>query len=402
MYGDCMKKTIVVLTFLVIGVMISSNISAMISPTFEDKMSIIRNEKLKDFQNNVPLIIDSGLYHTYDEMTELLHNLESNNSDIMSLTSLGKTYEDRDIWMVKISDNVSNNEDEPEVLLIGAHHGNEKPSYEVLIYFIKHIVQNYSRKNTDNDGDGEVNEDPIDGMDNDIDGLIDEDPSEDRVRDVTNNTEIYIIPMLNPDGVEAGIRKNCAPNYGPFGLSKEITSYGVDLNRNYGYRWFFLFIFPKFYFLSTSYDDESNVYRGEKPFSELETKAIRKLVSEQDFKICLSYHTYGKLIIYPWGYTKLPAKDKKLFESIGKDIKQINNYTLGQSVFLYPTIGDACDWLYGRKRVISYTIELGDSHAPSDPAILEEMSIRHVGVNLYICEKSKSLKIKNRGFTPFV
>ena len=280
-----MKKTIVVLIIIVIGLMISTNISAMISPTFEDRLSIVRQGKLKDIHNNIPLTIESRVYHTYDEMTELLQNLESNYSDIMSLTSLGKTYEDRDIWLVKISDNVGTNEGEPEVLLMGAHHGNEKPSYEVLIYFIKHIVQNYSKENTDNDGDGEVNEDPIDGRDNDMDGLIDEDPSEDRVRGVINNTEIYIIPMFNPDGVEAGTRKNCAPNYGNFGFSKEITSYGVDLNRNYGYRWFFLFIFPKFYLISTSYYDGSTVYRGEKPFSEIETKAIKKLVSEQNFKI---------------------------------------------------------------------------------------------------------------------
>ena len=110
----------------------------------------------------------------------------------MSLTSLGKTYEDRDIWLVKISDNVGTNDDEPEVLLMGAQHGNEKPSFEILIYFIKYIVDNYSKKNTDNDHDGLINEDQIDGFDNDEDGLTDEDPSEDRARDVINNTQIYL------------------------------------------------------------------------------------------------------------------------------------------------------------------------------------------------------------------
>ena len=77
--------------------------------------------------------------------------LYNNNSDIMHLESLDKTYEKRDIWFVKLSDNVSVDEDEPGVLLMGAHHGNEKPSFEVLIYFIKHIIDNYRKKNTDND-----------------------------------------------------------------------------------------------------------------------------------------------------------------------------------------------------------------------------------------------------------
>jgi hypothetical protein len=132
-------------------------------------------------------------------------------------------------------------------------------------------------------------------------------------------------------------------------------------------------------------------YRGERPFCEAETKAIKQLVDVHDFKICLTYHTYGKLILYPWGYTIFPAKDKQLFESIGKDIKKINNYTLGQGVYLYPTMGDACDWLYSRKGIIPYTIELGTSYAPDDPEVLREMCIIHVGVNLYVCEKAESI-----------
>jgi carboxypeptidase T len=186
-------------------------------------------------------------------MTTLFHDLHKNHSDIMNLVSLGKTYEGRDIWMVKLSDNVEENEHESGVLLMGAHHGNEKPSFEILIYFIQHMIDNYYKKNTDNDGDGNVNEDPIDGFDNDNDNLIDEDPSEDRVREVINNTQIFLIPMVSPDGVEADSRKNCAPNYGPFGFSKKITSYGVNLNRNYGYKWYLYYILPWRYHLFNRY-----------------------------------------------------------------------------------------------------------------------------------------------------
>jgi len=181
-------------------------------------------------------------YFSYETMTDFLINLQENNQDIMSMVSLGKTYEGRDIWLIKISDNVESDEDEKGILLIGAHHGNEWPSFEVLIYFIRHIIENYYKKNIDDDDDGNMNEDPIDGFDNDDDGLVDEDPSEDRIRDVINNTQIFLIPMLSPDGVEygdSGSRKNRVPNYGSFGYKKEITSYGVNLNRNYGYDWIF-------------------------------------------------------------------------------------------------------------------------------------------------------------------
>ena len=323
-----MKKTAFVISImLIIGLGISSNISAMITTTNEDKFSKIRVSRLQDFQKNLIIMNEYDVYHTYQEMTDLLQNLEDNYSDIMSLTSIGRTYEERDIWLVKLSDNVDVDENEPEVLLMGAHHGNEKASFEVLIYFIQHIVENYTKENYDNDGDGLINEDPHDEVDNDEDGLIDEDFSEDRIRDVTNNTEIYIIPMVNPDGVEAGTRKNRAPNYGPFGFKKEITSYGVDLNRNYDYRWFLFYLFPNYYKRKTDIIDDRELYRGEKPFCETETKTIKQFVETHEIVISLSYHSYGELILYPWGYTILPPKDKQLFVLIGNEIKKINNYT---------------------------------------------------------------------------
>ena len=132
-------------------------------------------------------------------MTEILQNLASQNSDIMKLESYGKTYENRDIWYVKISDNVEIDEDEPGVLLLGAHHGDEKISYEIILFFIEYLIENYDKENTDDDQDGLINEDPIDRIDNDQDGRFDEDPSEDRVREVIDSTQIFLIPMINPD-----------------------------------------------------------------------------------------------------------------------------------------------------------------------------------------------------------
>jgi carboxypeptidase T len=349
----------------------------------------VRTARLNDFSNGVPTESAYGVYHTYQEMTELFQQLAENHSDIMSLESRGKTYQGRDLWMVKLSDNVGVDEDEPEVLLMGVHHGNEKPSYEVLIYFIQYMVESYAKPNTDDDLDGQVNEDPIDGVDNDHDGLIDEDPSEDRVREVLNNTEIYLIPMVNPDGVEAGTRKNCVPNHGYFGLRPMETSVGVDLNRNYGYKWFLFFLFYPRLSQATQFRDRSDVYRGPYSFSENETQAVKTLAEEHDFSICLTYHTYGELVLYPWGYTSRAPPDKPVFVSIGENITAINGYTLDQSIGLYPTLGDATDWLYGVHGVLAYTIELGLSYAPQDPDVVHQMCVIHTGVNLYVCERAE-------------
>ena len=71
---------------------------------------------------------------------------------------------------------------------------------------------------------------------------------------------------------------------------------GVDLNRNYGYEW--------------GHDDEgssafpgSDTYRGPSPFSEPETQAMKFLCAiTMIFKLALNFHSYGNLVVYPWGF----------------------------------------------------------------------------------------------------
>jgi carboxypeptidase T len=311
----------------------------------------------------------------------------------MKLESIGVTYEGRDILMVKLSDNVYQRENEPGVLFMGAHHGNEKASFEVLIYFIRNMINSYNSENTDNDGDNLINEDPIDGIDNDDDGTIDEDPSEDRVREAINNTQIFIIPMVNPDGVVANSRKNCAPNYGPFGKNSQITSYGVNLNRNYDDQWFLYYIFPTHYHFIINTMDSSYNYRGPYPFSENETRAVRDFVEDEDISISLSFHSYSEVIIYPWMHTSKLAPHEDLFISIGENMSRINNYYLytGRD-YLIPryggTLGSSENWLYRERGILSFTMELCREFAPSNPEDILSACHSHIGVNLYICERS--------------
>ena len=341
-------------------------------------------------------------YYTYDKMTNLLINLSDDFSDIMTLTSLGKTYEGRDIWMVKLSDNPDVEEDEPGVLLMGAHHGNEKPSYEVLIFFINHILNTYDKDHIDNDNDGLVNEDPFDGVDNDKDGFIDEDPSEEQVKNAIDNTQFYIIPMVNPDGVESEWRKNRAPNYGYDGTSDEITSYGVDLNRNYGYMWNIVNFFPENYYLEWITNDESWTYRGEEPFCENETKAVKSFVESHDISISLSYHDYGEWMIFPWMHSSQHTPHESLFRSIGKGIAEINDYELkifgqyGSREYFIPrlqgTPGSSENWLYGEHEIIAYTVELCSRRTEYNVGKVYDACWKHVGVNLYVAERSLTIE----------
>ena len=340
-------------------------------------------------------------YFTYFEMTDLLHTLQENYSDIMLLESIGTTHEGRNIWMVKLSDNVNEDEDEPGVLLMGAHHGNEKPSFEALIFFIQHMVENYGKENTDDDEDGQINEDPIDGSDNDNDGLVDEDPSEDRVRNVIDNTQIFLIPMVNPDGVEYtdsrndGWRKNRNPKEGQTG------NIGVDLNRNYAYKWKLYDIFPALYGDLWTSNPESWNYRGEYPFSENETTAVKNFVESEDINISLSYHSYGEFIIYPWMHTSQYTPDENLFISIGEGMASISKYDFNKgkgTLIPWPggTIGTSENWLYGERNILSFTIELCKTRAPTNPSVVYEYCLAHVGVNLYVCERAPDMQVDKK------
>ncbi|KAF4724588.1 hypothetical protein FOZ63_021504, partial [Perkinsus olseni] len=65
---------------------------------------------------------------------------------------------------------------------------------------------------------------------------------------------------------------------------------GVDLNRNFGYKW------------SGQYPKCSEEYAGEGPFSEPETQALKRMVEERDFKIALNFHSYGTMLTYPFNH----------------------------------------------------------------------------------------------------
>jgi carboxypeptidase T len=348
-------------------------------------------------------------YYTYDEMTELLEDLAANHSDIMKLESLGQTYQGRQIWMVKLSDNVQvEDETEPGVLFMGAHHGNEKPSFEVVIYFIKHVVERYGLDDYDDDGDGLINEDIIDGFDNDGDGEVDEDPSESRVTDILDSTEIYCIPMVNPDGVEAMERTNQAPNYGFDGKSTTITSYGVDLNRNYGFLWDLPRINPLGYMYPFISNDQYGNFRGESPFCENETQAVKNLVDAVgQISISLSYHDYGQFMIFPWMHTSMHNPDEQLFRSIGYEMSRINGYELriygqfGEREYLIPrltgTVGSSENWLYGVHGIIAYTIELCSRRTEYLSSRVIEACMDHTGVNLYVCERAQTVDLERSG-----
>jgi carboxypeptidase T len=261
-------------------------------------------------------------YHTYASMVTELQGLVSAHPDLVKMESIGKTYEGRDIWAVKVSDEVSTNDSsEPDVLIFGGIHAREVMGPEVAMHVLNYLLDGYGKNET--------------------------------LTKFVNTKETWFVPMINPDGhvyVEGGNdwRKNRRPTTG--------GNIGVDLNRNWGY----MFGVDA----STSADPASEVYHGPYPFSENETIALRDLALRQQFATSLSFHSYGELILYPWGYTSTHAPDYNELSSMAATMAAWNGYTDEQSCTLYPTHGDSDDWLYANVSALPFTIELDTDFYP--------------------------------------
>src|SRR5690606_34232268 len=83
---------------------------------------------------------------------------------------------------------------------------------------------------------------------------------------------------------------------------------GVDLNRNYDYKWGFDEI-------GSSPEDWSDVYRGPSPASEPEVKAVKYLCGQKGFDIAFNHHSYGNALLYPFGYAEVGVPDQETFFS---------------------------------------------------------------------------------------
>lgn len=240
-----------------------------------------------------------------DEMAQLYPNLISVRAPIGNF----QTHENREIFWVRISDNPSVDEtDEPEVLYSAIHHAREPMSMAQLIFYMWYLLENY-------------------------------DDSEE-IQHLINNTELYFIPCLNPDGYLFNETQN--PNGG--GMHRKnrravgSSNPGVDLNRNYSYQWGTTGI---------SFDENSDVYPGTSAFSEPETQAMKWFCEQHNFISAMNAHSYGDLMLFPIGATSNEfADDHSYFELYTDHMVRYSGYANQKSSALYPASGGSDDYMY--------------------------------------------------------
>lgn len=274
-----------------------------------------------------------GGFYTYDEFLSHLDAMAAAFPNLITVKApidTFLTHQGRPVYWLKISDNPDSDETEPELLYTGLHHAREPQSLTQLIFYMYYLLENY-------------------GTNAEVTHLVD-------------NSEMYFVPMLNPDGYVRN--QDTDPDGG--GLWRKNrrnngdATFGVDLNRNYGHNW-------GYDNLGSSPDTESDTYRGPAAFSEPETRAIKWFCEHHEFGLALNYHAFGNYMIYPWGFQPSPlTPDSVEFIAFAQALTEMNNYTYGTGfeTVAYPTNGDSDDWMYGeqgtKNKIFSMTPEIGN------------------------------------------
>jgi len=376
-----------------------------------------------DADDNLRVEMSWDAYIHPDNMHSVFLNLSNGLPEHTQVVEIGRSYEGRQIWALRISGNVNGDfeiqkgeegqteketiwemggegEDEknrkgggrekmgkmekqgkgeevpeekddateitmikPMVLMVGGHHGQEWMALMPPLYFAWNLINGYGNNET-------------------FTTLVD-------------TRDIWIIPILNTDGMAydmdqgaADWRKNRQPN--PDG------SIGTDLNRNYPWHWgepgmntpipsttFYqgppdfedndgdlLIDEDKVDGIDNDLDGEVDEDRNG-GFSAPETKALGTFVTEHTPVLALSFHTAGAQILYPWSYSYDETPDDALFQAMAQEMAALTGYEPMQGSDLYPSAGEWGDYMYGVHNTYAFTIELldqsgGDEYAPPE------------------------------------
>ena len=264
-------------------------------------------------------------YFKTQEMFDILSDMRSLYPNLISESfsvSDTLTHEGRTIYGWRISNNPDVTQDKPKVLYTALIHAREPATLSTTLFYMWYLLENY-------------------GTDPEVTFLVD-------------NTEMYFVPLLNPDGYArneqtnpngGGMhRKNRNPNHGT-------TNRGVDLNRNFPYQWGTT---------GVSFNQNSDTYPGTGPISEPESKVFKKIAEQWGISHAFNAHTYGRLLLFPIGATDNEfAVDHDYFDAVTQEMVIHNNYQAIKSSGLYPASGDTDDFMYLDYGIFAMTPEIG-------------------------------------------
>ncbi|KAI1285868.1 Carboxypeptidase A2 [Halotydeus destructor] len=283
----------------------------------------IDEEKNQLVANSVPRygedFFDIATYHPFEEIEKYLMHVTENLPNRTQLTSIGRTAEGRNIWLIKLIHSTSNSIRKPVIWVDAGIHAREWVAPATAIYLLNRLMS-----------------DDVVSNSRDI-----------NVQILRESFDWYIVPVLNPDGYVHSWTKD--------------RLWRVDLNRNFE---------VGFGGPMTSGNPCSHSFKGDRAFSEMETLAVRNtlLSIREDVKVYVSLHSYSQLWMIPYAHTmEKPANYEsqiQLLKKVTEAVKAANgqSYSFGtMSSMLYPAGGASPDWVYKLVGVShSYLVELRD------------------------------------------
>lgn len=267
-----------------------------------------------------------GEYHNHTTMTAMLQNYASTYPAITRLVNIGNSIEGRALWVLQISNNPDVEEDEPEFKYVSTIHGDELIGTENCLYLIDLLLTSYGQTSAEGQ----------------------------RLTNLVNTTDIWIMPMMNPDGNTAGRRYNAL---------------GVDLNRS----------FPSYV-----QDDAGGNFFDSDPLMDegrpLEVQHMMHWSIGHSFVQSANFHGGALLVNYPYDEDFVtpgqPAicPDDALFIDISKRYSIQNSPMWSSPVFpmgisngsdWYTVYGGMQDWNYRYTSCNEVTIELSNTKRPT-------------------------------------
>ncbi len=256
-----------------------------------------------------------GGYYTFAQMQSRIDSMVNHYPHLVQKIVLPQTtHGNRPLIVVKISDNVTLNENEPKALYTGLHHAREGMSMMNLFFFMQYLVENYN--------------------------------ADTRIKSLVDNRELYFLPCANPDGYV--YNETATPGGGGMWRKNRRNNgsgrYGVDLNRNYGVDWG-----VSGANINISTNPSSDSYIGPSAFSEPETQAIRQFSQTRNFSIVIDHHAYGNYYVTPYGVPAnhpFTSADMRFYKYASALMARYNGYFAGDGMetVAYYAVGNSRDY----------------------------------------------------------
>ncbi|KAH8380301.1 hypothetical protein KR009_009830 [Drosophila setifemur] len=248
-------------------------------------------------------------FHRFADINAYLDELAAAYPSRVTVKVAGKSYENRDIKTITIS-NGDGKTGKKVIFLDAGIHAREWIAHAGALYVIHQLVENFAANSA-----------------------------------LLNGYDWVILPVVNPDGYEYTHTSTRMWRK----TRKPVTSacYGTDANRNFDFHWGEV---------GASSSSCADTFKGETAFSEPETQLLRDqlLAHRENGKMYLTLHSYGNYLLYPWGYTSALPSSWRDIDAVAQAgaaaIKAATGtkYTVGSSTnVLYAAAGGSDDYAFG-------------------------------------------------------